>query len=73
MVIVSVRDKPMKMSKKVDGFSAAHALNMEYRGNFKGGVPSLMGLEGGTAPLSPRKFCEPAHAIWWVAETFPLL
>ena len=37
------QDKAMKMALKVDGFSALpFALNIEYGGNFKGGVPPLM-------------------------------
>ena len=55
----------------VDGFSAAHGLNTKYRDDFKGGVSSLMELEGGTAPWVPSKYCEPTYAIWWVAEYFP--
>ena len=44
MLVIGVRNKPMKMAKKVDGFRLPFGLNNKYGGNFKGGVPLLMGL-----------------------------
>ena len=77
MLVIGVRDKPMKMGKKVDGFSAdTFGLNNEYGGNFKGGVPPLTGVRRGQSPLASHTICgfsDPAHTLWWVAEAFPLL
>ena len=58
MLVIGVRHKPMKMAKEVDG--------NDYRRNFKGGVPPLIGVRRGRSPLA-------AHALWWVPEGFPLL
>ena len=82
MLVIVVRDKPMKMAKKVDGFLAI--LWPKYRvrggggggGDFKGGVPPLMGVGRERSLLAAHAICgfgDPAHAIWWVAEAFPLL
>ena len=38
MLVISVRDKPMKMGKKLMVFRPPYGLNNEYGGNFKGGV-----------------------------------
>ena len=57
MFVIGVRDKPLKMDEKVDGFSAAIGLNNEYRKNFKGGVPQLIGVERGLSPLAAHKNC----------------
>ena len=44
--VIGVMDKPMKMAKNVNGFSAALCPKYRLRGNFKGGVPLLMGVAG---------------------------
>ena len=53
MFVIGVRDKPMKMAKKIDGFSATFALNIEYEENVKRGVLPLMGV----------------HAIWGFSDS----
>ena len=44
MFVIGVRNNPMKMAKKVEGFWPPFALNTE---TVQGGVPLLMGFEGG--------------------------
>ena len=46
--VVSVRDKPMKMAKNVDGFSATH---IEHGGGV--GVPQLTEVQMGAIPSLP--------------------
>ena len=56
-------------------FRLPFALNIEHEGNSKGGVPLLMGVWRGLCLLTAHAilgFSDPTHAIWWVAETFPL-
>ena len=50
MFVISIKDKPMKMAKNVDGFSAAFAINNEHCGDFKEGVSLLTGVTE-TSPL----------------------
>ena len=77
MLVIGVRDKPMKMGlKKLMVLRPLFGLNNEYGGNFKGRCLPLMGLGSGRSPLATHAiqgFSDPAHAIWWVAEAFPLL
>ena len=66
----------MKMGKKLMVFRPPYGLNNEYGGNFKGGVPPLTVVRRGRSPLAAHAICgfsDPAHALWWVPEAFPLL
>ena len=56
-------------------FQPPFGQNNEYGGggDFKGGVPSLIGVGRGCSAHAIWGFSDPAHAIWWVAETSPLL
>ena len=54
MLAIGVRDKPMKMAKKFDGFTLPFGLNNEYGGNFKVGVPRYGGSKGAVLPHLPR-------------------
>ena len=66
----------MKMGKKLMVFRAPYGINNEYGGILKGGVPPLTGVRRGRSPLSGNEICvfsDPAHALWWEPEAFPLL
>ena len=51
MLVISVRDKPMKMGKKLMAFRPPFGLNNEYGGNFKGSCPPVnWGSKGASPP-----------------------
>ena len=51
MFVTAVKDKPMKMATKLMVFQLPFALNIEYGGNFKGGVALINGVSKGVQPL----------------------
>ena len=53
MFVIGVRDKPMKMAKRLMVFRPPFALNIKYRGNFKGGVSVIRSLKGAHPPSQP--------------------
>ena len=77
MLVIGVRDKPMKMGKKkLMVFRPPFGLNKSNGRILKGGVPPLTVVRRGLCPLAAHAICgfsDPAHALWWVPEAFPLL
>ena len=77
MFVIGVSDKPMKMAKTVDGFSAALCpkYRVQWKLFLKGDPPVNGGLKGAQPPCHPRnlRIQLPAHAIFCAAETFLLL
>ena len=57
MFVIGFDVKGMKMAlKKLLFFQPHFTLNIEYGGNLKGDVPTLIGFEGSAAPSSPMQF-----------------
>ena len=57
-------------------FRPPFVLNIEYRKKFKGGCPSVNGVQTRRCSFDTHVisgFYDPAHAIWWVAVTFLML
>ena len=68
LLVIGVRHKFMKVATKVAGFDLL-GLNNDY-----GRI--LKGVRRGLSPLAAHANCgfsDPAHALWWVPEVFPLL
>ena len=69
MFVISVRDKPMKMGKKLMVFRPPFALNNEYRGDFKGGCLPVNWGSKGAKPLAAHAICGLSdHNIWPLPE-----
>ena len=59
--------------KKLMVFQPPFGLNNDYGGGFERGYPPVnWGLKRAQPPRRPPnlRFCNPAHALWWVPEAF---